>query len=473
MKQRFALGSAAAVMVLAAGVIWIASAPRPAYAMDGVAESIRKARSYEYTMAMEVTMPASQVRRRHKVEMRSRFSWLAPGSYRMETKADSAMPGSDTLMIFPAGKPGIQIDRKAKKFTRQPARLGQMSPLMMVDKLSTFSGQADRLLGTKEIDGRTAKGFEIEARKIDPDVYSGPVEIWIDTQTNLPVLIRYKMTTSGVPATIRMSDFRWNVDLDPKLFDSSPPEGYAETVPTPSPLDEQIKKITASLKLYAKYGGGHYPRVKMVYGDVTRDEFVKLSGAPYPPRKEADLKDPRVKEVNDAAWALPRSTQSSARMPMPRTTARPSARKTRTRSSCAGSWRMALIRSSMATCGRRPSRPTGCEHSRGNRARPSRPESGSSSVRMLMAVDDPVRGQLDDLILGKDHWLGLRRGMHGEVALLCNEVGGCLNLLDDLFTEGAVRLLKPVPRALESGPDSSKKRHEAALFLKSTRLHQS
>ena len=214
------------------------------------------------------------------------------------------MPGLDSLTILPAGKPGIEIDRKAKKFTRQPARLGQVSPLMMVDKLSTFSGQADRLLGTKEIDGKTAKGFEIEARKIDPDVYSGPVEIWIDSQTSLPILIRYQMTTSGVPATIRMADFHWNADLDPKLFDPAPLEGYVETVPPATKVDDQVKKITAGLKLYAKYSGGHYPRVKMLYGDVTRDEFVKLSGAPYPPRKDADFKDSRVQEVNDATWGF-------------------------------------------------------------------------------------------------------------------------------------------------------------------------
>jgi hypothetical protein len=171
---------------------------------------------------------------------------------------------------------------------------------MMVDKLGTYSGQADHLLGTKMIDGKTAKGFQIEARKIDPDVYSGPIEIWIDAQTNLPVRIRYEMRTSGVPATIRMTDFRWNVDLDPKLFDPAPPEGYAENVPPVRPIDEQVKKITTSLKLYARYSGGHYPRVKMLYGDVTRDEFVKLSGAPYPPRKEADFKDARVKDVHDA-----------------------------------------------------------------------------------------------------------------------------------------------------------------------------
>jgi outer membrane lipoprotein-sorting protein len=304
MKQRIAVGSVAALVIATAALLWIVSAPRPAYAMDRLAESIRQARSYEYTMTMDINLPREPGKAPVKVATKGQFSWQAPGSYRIETTGSDAMPGLDSLMIFPAGKPGIDIDRKAKKYVRQPARLGQISPLMIVDKLSTFSGQADRLLGTKEIDGKTAKGFRIEARKIDPDVYSGPVEIWVDTESNLPLSISYEMNTSGVPATIRMMGFRWNLDLDPKLFDPSPPEGYAETVPPASPVDDQVRKITTGLKLYAKYSGGHYPRVKMLYGDVMRDEFVKLSGAPYPPRKEEDAKDVRVAEAYDATWGF-------------------------------------------------------------------------------------------------------------------------------------------------------------------------
>lgn len=133
-------------------------------------------------------------------------------------------------MILPAGKPGVVIDRKRKSYIRQPARLGYFSPLMALDKLSTFSGHADRDLGTRQIEGKQARGFEIEARKIDPDSYSGSMEIWLDAATNLPLLLRYELKGASAPGTIRMTDFHWNVDLDPKLFDPTPPEGFAEDV---------------------------------------------------------------------------------------------------------------------------------------------------------------------------------------------------------------------------------------------------
>jgi hypothetical protein len=236
--------------------------------------------------------------------MKGRFFWAAPGSYRIESQGGMGTMELYQVTILPAGKPGIEINHKTKKYVRQPARLGQISPLMMIDKLSTFSGHADRELGTRQIEGKTAKGFEIQARKIDPDVYSGLMEIWIDTESNLPLLVQYEIKGTGSPATVRMTNFRWNVEMDPKLFDPTPPEGFAETERKAAPVDEQVRKITDSLRLFAKYSGGHYPRVKMVYGDVTRDELIKLSGAPYPPRTNEDLNNPKLSMVYEATWGF-------------------------------------------------------------------------------------------------------------------------------------------------------------------------
>jgi hypothetical protein len=304
MKQGLALGSAGAAAALAFCIFWFATVGRPIYGMDRLPQMIRQATSYEYMLTTEIKVPGEPGKPPVTVEMKGRFFWVAPGSYRTEIHGGKGTSEQDQVLILPAGKPGIDIDRKLKRYVRQPARLGQVSPLMMVDKLSTFSGHADRELGTKEFDGKTAKGFAIEARKIDPDSYSGPIEIWVDPQTSLPLMVRYEMKGAGPPATIRMTDFHWNLDLDPKLFDPTPPEGFAETPRTASPVDEQVRKITEGLKLYGKHSGGHYPRVKMLYGDVTRDELVKLSGAPYPPRTKEDLNDPRVTMINDATWGF-------------------------------------------------------------------------------------------------------------------------------------------------------------------------
>jgi outer membrane lipoprotein-sorting protein len=304
MRQRLTLGTAGATLVIAACVAWLATVGKPIYGMDTLPEAIRNAKSYEYAMVIEVDLPGVPGRAAARAEMKGHFYWSAPGSYRIETQGGTGTIQQDVVLILPAGKPGIEIDRKLKKFVRQPARLGQVSDLMALDKLSTFSGHADRDLGVKEIGGRKAKGFEIQARKIDPDTYSGPMQIWIDAETNLPCLVTYEIKGAPDPGKIRMTDFRWNQELDPKLFDPTPPGGFEEVARKASPLDEQVRKITESMKLYAKYSGGHYPRVKMLYGDVTRDEFAKLCGAPFPPRTKDDYADPRVAMVHEATWGF-------------------------------------------------------------------------------------------------------------------------------------------------------------------------
>ena len=73
----------------------------------------------------------------------------------------------------------------------------------MLEGLSNYSGEADRELGTKEFNGTKARGFVIEAKKIDPNVSAGTVEIWIDAESNLPAEIRFEMKLSGYPLTLR------------------------------------------------------------------------------------------------------------------------------------------------------------------------------------------------------------------------------------------------------------------------------
>jgi hypothetical protein len=128
------------------------------------------------------------------------------------------------------------------------------------------------------------------------------VEIWLDAASNLPALVRYEMRSPGLPSPviIKMENFEWNISLAPKLFDPTPPEGYADNTPKPVPLDEQVRTIAEALKIYAEASGGHYPRVNVIYGDVTRDELIKMLGLSWPPRSVEELRDNNVAKVHRA-----------------------------------------------------------------------------------------------------------------------------------------------------------------------------
>ncbi len=302
MRQRIAFGSVGVAALLGLILLWGGIDTKRVSAMEQMAENIRQAKSYKVTMTMEIQFVQEPGKPPVTAEMIQKVYWLAPKSYRMELKGGQFTAGMDTTDIFPAGRPGICLDHKTKKFSREPAARQPESPLMMFDKLSNFSGEADRKLGTKEINGKKAWGFEINGKKIDSDAYPGPVEIWLDSESNLPVSFRYEMKSPVMlaPMSIRMEDFQWNIDLDPKLFDPTPPEGYTDDTRKPTPVDEEVRKISEALKTYAEASGGFYPRVKIVYGDVTRDELVKLLGIQWPPRTMEQMRDEKVGKVQRA-----------------------------------------------------------------------------------------------------------------------------------------------------------------------------
>jgi outer membrane lipoprotein-sorting protein len=270
--------------------------------MERMRENVSKAKSCKMIMVTEVKVPGKPGQPPISMSMSGDVYWLAPTSIRMELN-----PGEhsklDQVEIFPAGKEGLAIDRAKKTYRRVPARRGHMSPLMYFEGLGKFSGQADRELGSKTIDGRKVQGFLIDTKKIDPDAYSAKLELWLDAETSLPAEMRIEMNNANPPMSLLIKDFKWNSELDPKLFDTTPPEGYADATPKPPSPSEQVERIAGALKLYAELSGGHYPRGKMVYGDVTKDEMLKLAGIGNPPTED-NLRSKNYEKILNATLGL-------------------------------------------------------------------------------------------------------------------------------------------------------------------------
>jgi outer membrane lipoprotein-sorting protein len=306
MRQRVALLSGVGLAaMLGFLLLWGGIAANPASAMEKMAENIREAKSLKVTMSMELKLPNEPGKPPVISTMTQTLYWLAPKSYRMELKGGPRTSGVDGTDIFPAGSPGIHINPKTKTFQRMPTRQDKPSPFMLFDKLGAFSGQADRKLGEKEIDGAKAWGFEIDGKKIDSDAYPGPVEIWVGTESNLPVFLRYEMKSPAMPAMIlRMDHFQWNIDLSPKLFLAEAPPGYTEEqksdVENHGP-EKVLQEITFALKTYAELCGGHYPHITRTFGEPVRDEMYKAAGFSYPGTVEQMLHDKQYHKVRDAA----------------------------------------------------------------------------------------------------------------------------------------------------------------------------
>jgi len=299
-RWRIALGGIGVAIVLGLLLVWAMSLTKPVSAMEKMAKSIHQAKSYKCVQIVRQTYGYGKPGEPHFSGSTYIVYWLAPGSARTETTYSNKWkgPGPEVTSIRPAGKPGIWINHRTKTYRRYPATLKApySSAFDDLEDLGRFSGKADRELGTKEVNGKKARGFQIEMEKMtagdrgprkNPAVAPGTkktvagdsprtrlAEIWLDPDSNLPVLVRYTgmklMLASSAEQEVR--DIQWNIDLDPKLFDTTPPKGYTDVTPKLT-LDEQVRQITEALKIWAEANAGHYPRSS---GGPVYDEFCKI-----------------------------------------------------------------------------------------------------------------------------------------------------------------------------------------------------
>ncbi len=277
------VGLAAALALV---LLW-GSSPKPVSAMEKMAENIREAKSYKCIQIVRHKEDSPESRGAAVSEGRYTVYWLAPGSSRTEVAhPDSRIwngPGPESTIIEPAGKAGIAINHRTKQFRRYPPRQKPAYSGVLDDlpNLGRFSGKADRELGTREINGKRAQGFliKIEKMSLDASRVSGFVEVWLDPDSNLPLLVRYPEIKQMLvySTTQEDTDIEWNIDLDPKLFDTTPPEGYADATPKPLPLEEAVQQITQALRIYAEASKGRYP-LEGVVSDEPCDDLCRMLG---------------------------------------------------------------------------------------------------------------------------------------------------------------------------------------------------
>jgi outer membrane lipoprotein-sorting protein len=306
MRQRIAAFGGVGVAALSGFLLlWGGIGSKPVSAMEQMAAAIRQVKSCKCTEVVqqpelrpEFLTPGKPPPR---VEWVFTIYWLAPGSVRDEhTTFPQIWKGSpETTEIRSEGKPGIIISHSDKTFFRtRPLNKGfGFTGCETLEDLAKLSGKADRELGTREINGKKARGFQIDMKKIGADSMPGTREIWIDAQSSLPVLVRDdKKWPDNSDHSLIIKDIQYNIDLDPKLFDTTPPEGYRDTTGEPLPLEEQVRRITRAMKICAEVFGGCYPAT---HGDLVRAVFgeVKaklISGNSQQPAKMNTAKAPEA-----------------------------------------------------------------------------------------------------------------------------------------------------------------------------------
>lgn len=279
--QRWALGGVAAAAVLL--LSFIALAPNRLSAMERIVNAVRDVSSFSYRLTNDSEFPSSGDRPPRTRKSNTFTAWLAPplaepdqfGDFRGAQRSESVYHLSegderkvtiDLVEIHPSGKSGILVDYLAKKFYRVPALraadIAGSTPLLWLRAVREKAGEITQDLGTRLVDGRTAHGYVMTFDDFEPFEDYGPVEVWIDPETDLPVQFsfEYAKPDPGFTDRYTVTDIQWNAELDPKLFDTTAPAGFIDVT---LPNDEQsIAAIVDALKLYAELSGGRYPPVE-------------------------------------------------------------------------------------------------------------------------------------------------------------------------------------------------------------------
>lgn len=185
------------------------------------------------------------------------------------------------ISVRAVGEPGTEVYYGSRHYVRQKTANSTNEPgFAFFLKLGNFRGQADRDLGFTQIDGRTARGFEIDMKKVAPDSFPGTMRLWADVETALP--LRCEMTISdmlaGADMIQRLENFEWDVPLDDSLFVVNIPDDFQKLEGPPEKSEaEKEKQIVKSLKLYVQEMGS-YPQVEKIYPDALVNEFCKRTG---------------------------------------------------------------------------------------------------------------------------------------------------------------------------------------------------
>ena len=157
MIQRVALSSVSLVVVLGLIAVWAAVTTQPASATEKMRESISRAKSCKSTTKLEVMLRPGQEPAISTISATS--YWLPSGATRIEMKGNRDLWYMDVTYILPPGDPGIELEHRNKEFRRGPAVKKNSSTMTMLERLSKYSGKADRDLGTKMIGGKRGLRF--------------------------------------------------------------------------------------------------------------------------------------------------------------------------------------------------------------------------------------------------------------------------------------------------------------------------
>lgn len=291
------LAVAASVLVYVA----LSNSTGSSRAFAEVAKALEKIRTATYDVATEMKDPVNG----KTITTTMKAFFLAPSCERLQisTSFDAKDKTSSIMILDYQAMKGLTLVPEQKMATtidltkiKKPS--GPSSPFDLVRRLvREGSGPAEKVesLDKKEIDGNIAVGFRIHSNL-------GNATYWADPQTAR--LVRVEFDYPDGNGHYVMSNFRYDMELDPSLFSLEPPAGYTvSNIEAKMPVEEDLVN---TLRLIAEHNDGTFPSAL----GMTNKEYLQAIQEASKEEMEKFIKTPETQKLMEKLKAQYGSDQA-------------------------------------------------------------------------------------------------------------------------------------------------------------------
>lgn len=184
---------------------------------------------------------------------KGRSLYLVPGKVRIEFSGEN----EQSYVVFDTpGKKVMMVDVKHKTARVSSIEGGENKDMALkaIEDLKSLDEKESRPLDEKLIDGVQAKGFQIDD---DRETMS----VWVNSANGDPIQVELlQKEFPGGPVSQVWSNIKLDKPLDPTLFSTEPPPGYAVQPFLPVDFNASpAEHVAQFLKIYVKHMDGQLP----------------------------------------------------------------------------------------------------------------------------------------------------------------------------------------------------------------------
>ncbi len=189
-------------------------------------------------------------------DMEMRMMMKSPGKMRMEMQIGGHegvsimdLESGEMITLMPGQMKAIRIELDSMP-PEQRAAIEQQDMLSQFHKLAAASPDGSEELPSRQIDGRQVDGYRVKQMG---QVYT----LWVDPNTGRP--IEMEVLLESVGATMKMTDFEFDIELDDSLFSTAVPDGYEVQEREMDLSEPSIDDVIALFRWWTDASGGAYP----------------------------------------------------------------------------------------------------------------------------------------------------------------------------------------------------------------------